>query len=82
MILLTAITPQSVLEKERHINKSVKRRELLSRWLCSYPAATPIDHKGTDKLRTTSAFCLHIHNTFRNQFHKLFIKPGASLQYL
>lgn len=31
MILLTAITPQSVLEKERHINKSVKRRELLSR---------------------------------------------------
>lgn len=43
MILLAAITPQPVLGKERHINKSVKRGELLSRPLCSYPAATPID---------------------------------------
>lgn len=31
MILLTAITPQSVWEKERHITKSVKRCELLPR---------------------------------------------------
>lgn len=82
MILLAAITPQSVLKKERHINKSVKRHELLSRPLCCYPAATPIDHKETDKLHATSALCPPIHNTFRNQFHKLFIKPGASLQYL
>ena len=36
----------------------------------------------TDKWHATSAACLHIHSTFRNQFHKLVIEPGVSLQCL
>lgn len=82
MTLLAAITPQPVLGKERHINKSVKKGELLSRPLCSHPAATPIDHSEPDKWRATSAACLHSPSTFRNQFHKLVIEPGARLQCL
>jgi len=58
MILLAAITPRYVLEKERHTNKSVRRRGLLSR--PSYPAATPIDHK--DWQITRYLCCLPSHS--------------------